>query len=197
MKTAVRSVLNAAGLLVAIPFILWGQLGLQLFGTERLYVESAYALSILPGYPGFVVRRAYYWAMIRECHWDLGIDFGSVITHVTARLGRNIYIGSYSLIGRCRMEDNVRVGSRVSILSGRRQHSFHDAGADRFEESTQFQEVFVGKNTWIGEASVIMADLGVGSGVGAGSVVVQRVPEGTIVAGNPARSIGVRKCEGA
>jgi acetyltransferase-like isoleucine patch superfamily enzyme len=193
VRATVRMVLNAAGLVAAAPFILWAQIGLRLFSTERQYVESAQALAVAPGYVGFVLRRAFYRCVLRECYWDLGIDFGSIVTHATARLGRNIYIGSYSLIGRCHMGSNVRIGSRVSILSGRHQHSFRDAGFGNFEESTQFREIEIGSDTWIGEASVVMADLGVGCGVGAGSVVVKPVPDGTIVVGNPARAVGTRQ----
>jgi acetyltransferase-like isoleucine patch superfamily enzyme len=114
-----------------------------------------------------------------------------VNSYPTTTVGKNVYIGCHSLIGRCHIGDNVQIGSRVSILSGRRQHSFHESDNTNFEEKS-FSEILIGENSWVGEAAVVMADLGNGCGVGAGSVVVHPVAEGTIVAGNPARQIGVR-----
>jgi virginiamycin A acetyltransferase len=186
MKTALRTVLNGIGLVIAIPFIIWGKLGV-LFGSERLYVESAYALSIAPGYMGAVIRRAFYWALLPESPWDLGVEFGSVITHADARMSKNVYIGSYCLIGRCRIGSGVLIASRVSVLSGRRQHRLHDEGAS-YEE--RFQEITIDQGAWIGEGSVVMANVGKGAIVGAGSVVVKPVPDGATVAGNPAKPLG-------
>lgn len=45
----------------------------------------------------------------------------------------------------------------------------------------------IGADCWIGDAAVIMADIGDGATVGAGSVVTRSVPPATVVAGNPAR----------
>ena len=183
MKVFARSLFNLLGLLIALPFIVWGKLGLGLLGTERLYAESAFALAVFPGYLGAVMRRAYYRAMLPESAWDLGVEFGSAITHVTARMGKNVYIGAYCLVGRCRVGDNVLIASRVSILSGRRQHRFHEDYDRRFEEIT------VGEGAWIGEGAVVMADVGKGAIVGAGAVVVKPVPDGAVVVGNPAREV--------
>jgi acetyltransferase-like isoleucine patch superfamily enzyme len=42
---------------------------------------------------------------------------------------------------------------------------------------------------WIGEAAVVMADIGRSSTVAAGAVVSSCVPPGIVVAGNPARFV--------
>jgi acetyltransferase-like isoleucine patch superfamily enzyme len=49
-----------------------------------------------------------------------------------------------------------------------------------------FARVTVGANCWLGNSAVVMADVGDGSVVGAGSVVVKPVPPGCVAAGNPA-----------
>lgn len=188
VKVVVRSMLNLVGLVLALPCIAWGRLGLA-FRSERLYVESAYALAVVPGYLGATMRRAYYWALLPRSPWDLGVEFGSAITHADARMGKNVYIGAYCLIGRVRIEDDVLIASRVSILSGRRQHRFHE-GSDR---DAKFQEITIGAGAWIGEGAVVMADIGEGAIVGAGSVVVKPVPKGAVVAGNPARPLHAAK----
>ena len=48
----------------------------------------------------------------------------------------------------------------------------------------------VGSQTWIGEAAVVMADVGSQCIVAAGSVVASRVADRSIVAGNPCRYVG-------
>jgi acetyltransferase-like isoleucine patch superfamily enzyme len=52
------------------------------------------------------------------------------------------------------------------------------------------QRVHVGAETWVGEAAVLMADVGSRCIVAAGSVVSAPVPDNRIVGGNPARLIG-------
>jgi acetyltransferase-like isoleucine patch superfamily enzyme len=49
--------------------------------------------------------------------------------------------------------------------------------------------VRIGAGSWIGASTVVMADVGRDSIVGAGSVVTQPVPERTVAAGVPARVI--------
>jgi glycosyltransferase involved in cell wall biosynthesis len=43
----------------------------------------------------------------------------------------------------------------------------------------------IGRNAWIGNSAVVMADVGDGTVIGAGSVVVKPVPSGTVAVGNP------------
>jgi virginiamycin A acetyltransferase len=77
----------------------------------------------------------------------------------------------------------------VQILSGSRQHSRDSEGQVKGAESDRFTEVSIGADCWIGAAAIVMADVGGGSTVGAGSIVTKPVPPGVVVAGNPARII--------
>jgi acetyltransferase-like isoleucine patch superfamily enzyme len=80
------------------------------------------------------------------------------------------------------------IGSNVDILSSRHQHRRVN-GRILGSESGTFSVVEIGANTWIGNSAVIMASVGEGCVVGAGSVVVKRVRDGATVVGNPAREI--------
>lgn len=191
MRRLARGVLNLVGVILSLPWVLWARLPL-LFGSELPYANAAYALCIVPGVLGEAMRRAFYCLVLPKCHWDLHLHFGSAITHPTARLGRRVWIGAYSLIGRARIGDDVIIGSRVSVLSGRHPHRFASVATLISEQEGTFGELTIGEDSWIGEAATVMADIGRQCVVGAGSVVVKPVPDRWVVAGNPARQIGVR-----
>jgi maltose O-acetyltransferase len=49
--------------------------------------------------------------------------------------------------------------------------------------------VVIGPDCWIGSSAIVMANVGSGTTIGAGSVVVKDIPAGVVAAGNPARII--------
>jgi acetyltransferase-like isoleucine patch superfamily enzyme len=50
-------------------------------------------------------------------------------------------------------------------------------------------KVEIEKNVWIGEGAIVMADVGEGSMVGAGSVVTTKIKSYVLVAGVPGRFV--------
>ncbi len=192
MKRVAKLVLNALAALAASPFSVYALVGQRLFGTTGPYSGAAYALALVPGLPGRLLRRAFYCCVLPEAHWDLDMHFGSAVTQSDARLGPRVWIGAYCLIGRVVMEGDALVASRVSILSGRRPHAFRDPSRLIAEQGGEKAVVRVGRDVWIGEGAIVMADLGSGAVVGAGSVVVKPVEPQSVVGGNPARCIGRR-----
>jgi acetyltransferase-like isoleucine patch superfamily enzyme len=93
-------------------------------------------------------------------------------------------MGAYCVIGHADIGPGVRIGSRVSIPSGKRQHL--DA-AGRLSSSERFDTVAVGEGSWIGEGAILLAKVGYGCIVSAGAVVTTAVPDRSVVGGNPAR----------
>jgi acetyltransferase-like isoleucine patch superfamily enzyme len=75
-------------------------------------------------------------------------------------------------------------------LSGKKQHGFEQIGVPIQEQGGTFEQVQLGENCWIGERSVIMADLGRQCVVGAGSVVTKSFEDLSIIGGNPAKILG-------
>lgn len=99
-----------------------------------------------------------------------------------------MYIGTFCSLGKVTIGDSVMIGSNVDILSSRRQHRRVN-GRLLGSESGSFSMIEIGANTWIGNSAVIMASIGEGCIVGAGSVVVKRVRDGATVVGNPGREV--------
>ena len=54
----------------------------------------------------------------------------------------------------------------------------------------------IGAGAWIGSAAVVLADVGRGTIVGAGSVVTKPLPDDVIAAGVPAKVIRPRFAQG-
>ena len=72
------------------------------------------------------------------------------------------------------------------------QHNFDDPDTPIKQQGGTFHKVTIGSNCWIGNGAIVMADIGDGSIVAAGSVVTEPVPKKAIVGGNPARLIKQR-----
>jgi acetyltransferase-like isoleucine patch superfamily enzyme len=154
--------------------------------SEVLFVLCGQALAIVPGFMGWWVRGAYYFAALEQCSWETHIGFGTLFTHRAAVVGPRVSMGAYCVIGHAQIGSDVMIGSRVSIPSGKQQH-LDDEG--RLTEATRFERVAVGSNCWIGEGAILMANVGNGSIVSAGAVVTREIARAALIGGNPARLI--------
>lgn len=175
--------------LVTWPLAIPAILDYKLWKSERMFDFSAKLLSLMPGRIGQYLRTSFYMQTLSECHYDLYIGFASFFSHITAEVGRDVKIGSFSIVGTAALHDHVVIGSRVSILSGKYQHGGGNRGRDLRNNSLQFERVTIGANTWLGEGSVVMANVGSDCIVSAGSVVTKPVPDGMTAVGNPARFV--------
>lgn len=183
MKAILKGLLNGFFLLVTWPAAALSGFG-RLPGVYRLFAHLA-ALS--PGLPGDYLRIAYYRWTLASCSLDSRVEFGSFFAHPEAAVGRGVYIGSYCVFGRARIGDRTQIASGVQILSGRRQHARTAEGAITGAEQGVFETVTVGADCWLGAAAIVMADVGEGTTIGAGSVVTRPVPARSVAVGSPAR----------
>ena len=192
---AQRLSLFAAGLAVSPLLVVWHLAGLR--GRDPIVFSScSQLLSLCPGRTGSYLRRAFYRRTLLACADDAHIEFGTVLAHREVSIGPGVYIGTFCSLGKVTIGENVMIGSNVDILSSRHQHRRVN-GRLLGSESGSFSVVEIGANTWIGNSAVVMASVGEGCIVGAGSVVVKSVRNGATVVGNPGREIVPRVTDAA
>jgi|SRR5690554_2866174 len=88
----------------------------------------------------------------------------------------------------------IEIGNHVQITSGTKVFT-HGGGwvfRDQYPKLDYFGKVKIKNNVYIGNNSMIMPGVTIGNDVivGAGSIVTKSIPDGKIVAGNPARIVG-------
>ena len=177
--------LMLSGAVLAFPFVALTKLDRWVDERDALFILSAQALAGLPGVIGNAARAAYYERTLALFEKGAVISFGSYFSKRGARVFAHAGIGAYCIIGLADVGTHARIASRVSITSGLHYHG----GAGGLSDKDCVERVSIGAYAWIGEGAVIGADIGAHSIVGMGSVVVQAVPEGVTVLGNPARRI--------
>jgi acetyltransferase-like isoleucine patch superfamily enzyme len=147
-------------------------------------------LSLFPGKFGSYIRVAFYSLTLKSCSKKGYIGFGSFFSHRNSIVSDGFHISGYCIIGMVNMGKHCSIGSHVSILSGKNQHGYHEIGVPILDQPGYFEIINLGENCFIGERSVIMADLGRQCVVGAGSVVTKSFGDFVILGGNPARILG-------
>jgi carbonic anhydrase/acetyltransferase-like protein (isoleucine patch superfamily) len=189
-RHVLKRVANALSLIVATPAA--ATCWLETRTTDRgeaMFGFWAQLFAMLPGRPGMYLRRAFYRLTLDACDPNCYIGFGAICSHRDVRIERDVYVGTYSLIGSAWLHERCLIGSRASLLSG---GALHELGPDhRWTASDlgRLKQVQIGQDTWIGEAAVVFADVGPGALVAAGAVVSTAVAPGIVVAGNPARFV--------
>jgi len=156
---------------------------------EPLFRFWAHSCALMPGLPGDYLRTAYYRLTLEEWSLESRIEFGSFFAHPQAKVGRGVYIGAYCVLGRTSIGERSQIGSGVQILSGGQQHPRDAEGRIMGAEHGIFRTIRVGADCWIGAGSTVLAEVGDGTTLGAGSVVVYPVPPESVAVGNPARVV--------
>lgn len=162
-------------------------------GKQHAFAGWSQALSLLPGLSGVYLRRAFYQVALSEFGDGACLTFGTVISHPTARIGRNVYVGAFCVLGDVTLGEGVLLGSHVSIINGGSQHGSERLDIPIREQPGVFPRVKIGSDTWIGDRAVVMADIGEHCIVAAGAVVTKDVPDYAIVAGVPAKILRFRE----
>jgi acetyltransferase-like isoleucine patch superfamily enzyme len=157
--------------------------------AESVFNFFAQWYALLPGLPGVYLRRAFFQMTLDRCSSACYIGFGSLFTHRQVEVEERVYIGQYTLIGCANLRAGSLIGSQSSLLSGPALHEWDSWAGWLPTNTNNRRRLEIGPACWIGERAVVMADVGAGAMVAAGSVVSSAVAAGVVVAGNPARFV--------
>ena len=113
------------------------------------------------------------------------------VTVITHALWQSRFGGDQSIIGRSEIGCDVMIASRVSIISDRYLHGHPSDRVRGVEVRRDTGPPSIGDECWLGENSVVMADLGPRCTVAAGAVVSRPAEAGTTLMGNPARKVNL------
>lgn len=193
LKQTVKHAARFIALVIVLPIYLIFAILSSLTSKDQAFSGFAQFLSLLPGISGSYLRVAFYRLAMQKCQTDLFIGFGTLFSQQQTELLNGAYIGPQCNIGKCRIEANCLLGSGVHVMSGKGQHNFSDLDTPIREQGGSFETVIIGEDTWIGNAALIMANVGKKCIIGAGSVVISDIPDYSIVAGNPAKILKSRQ----
>jgi len=165
----------------------------NMFSKNNSIVGYSELLSLLPGKFGRYCRIAFYRVTMTICHFDCVIGFATIFSQQDTEIGKGVYIGPQCNIGMCKIGENCLIASGVHIMSGSMQHNFDDLDNPIQQQGGSYTKIEIGEDSWIGNGSLVMANIGKKCIIGAGSVVTKDVADYSIMVGNPAKLIKYRK----
>jgi virginiamycin A acetyltransferase len=179
LKTTVQAVAAVATFPIGV-LTDFGRIG-WLF---RVFAQS---FALIPGLPGDYLRVGYYVWTLRDCSVHSRVSFGSFFARSSAVVGKGVYVGTYCVLGGCKIGDRTQIASHVQVLGGQHQHERSADGRIMGADERVFTLVTIGEDCWIGASAILMADIGSRSTIGAGAVVTRQIPADVVAVGNPAR----------
>jgi virginiamycin A acetyltransferase len=191
-KNTAKAVLHVLATVAVIPFLMWYRAWAVVLGPDRALEGISQTLALLPGLTGMFLRRAFLSRTLAKCEPSAEVCFGTLFSQAGSEIGDNVYVGPRCHLGLVRLEKDVLIGAGVHIPSGGRTHYFSDPHRPIRAQGGERKTITVGEGAWVGSAAVVLADVGKGTIVGAGSVVTRPLPDFVIAAGNPARVIRQR-----
>ena len=172
LRSLLKGALNGAALVLASPCALTCAIEAALSsGSHSIFQFWTHVLAIVPGTPGRFLRRGFYRLTLDHCADDVTIEFGTLFSRRSTRLERGVYIGAYAMIGSAWIHEDALIGSRASLLSGGHQHELLPSGRWSSTDHSKLTRIDIGRNTWVGEGAILMADTSEGCMVAAGAVV--------------------------
>lgn len=195
-RAAAKAALHALAIVAVLPWLVCYRLGAAVLGRDRALEGATQALACLPGLTGVFLRRAFLTRVLARCDRSAEVSFGTLFSQAGAVIEANVYVGPRCHLGLVHLERDVLIAAGVHVPSGGRTHYAADPTVPIKDQGGERRLVRIGAGAWIGSAAVVLADVGRGTIVGAGSVVTRPLPDDVIAAGVPAKVIRSRFAQG-
>ncbi|MCF7980661.1 MAG: acyltransferase [Pseudomonadales bacterium] len=192
VKQSLKHLLRSLASTIMLPLVLLYRVVGLVGDKDSLFAAISQLLSLLPGKTGSYLRVGFYRWVLPACADSVYIGFGALFAQRDTIIEEGVYVGPQCNIGCCWIGNNTLLGSGVHLMSGKGQHCFDDIKTPIKDQGGRFDRIVVGEDCWIGNGALVMANIGKGCVVGAGSVVSKPVPEYSIVSGNPAQVLRQR-----
>ncbi|MCZ2340711.1 MAG: acyltransferase [Bacteroidales bacterium] len=189
MKRFLKNALGTIALVMIVPLLVVFRLASVMMGRDRALEGASQTLACLPGLSGSFLRNAFLRCVLKQCHPSAEIGFGTLFSQSGAIIEENVYVGPRCHLGLVHIERDVLIAAGVHIPSGGSTHTFTDPTIPIKDQGGSRSLITIGAGAWIGSAAIVMADVGQGTIVGAGSVVTNPLPDNVIAVGIPARVI--------
>lgn len=193
MRNVAKRLITLLSFLGAVPFYLLYRINTLFLDKETAIQGPSQLMSLWPGWFGNYLRKGFYVLSLRRCSPDCTVSFGTIFSTPECEIGRKVYIGAYCVISDSTIGDGTLIGSHVHLISGKHAHGFEASDVPIRLQRTARSEIRIGGNSWIGNGAIVMADVGQGSVVGAGSIVTKEIPDDSVAVGNPAKIIKTRQ----
>lgn len=142
--------------------------------------------------------KVFAFANLYGCEIGDDVKIGAFVEiQKGAKIGHRCKISSHSFLCEgVTLEDEVFIGHGVTFINDRFPRATNGDGQLQTEADWSCVPTSVKRGASIGSGATILCGVSIGERaiVGAGSVVTKDVPDGAIVAGNPARVL--RRVEG-
>ena len=192
MREFLKALARTIGFLFALPFLASYLVKKLFLEHNKAFEGSTQAISLIPGMPGEYVRRAFLSVTLRHCDPTSTVEFGTIFSQTGASIDANVYVGPRCHLGLVHLEKNVLLAAGVHIPSGAETHGTADTSVPIRDQPGARVLVRIGEGSWIGSASVVLADVGKHCVVGAGAVVTKPLPDYSIAVGVPAKIVRSR-----
>ena len=187
-----KQMLFGFSVVAALPFTGFYWCCAAVIGKTSAFQGMSQFLSLVPGISGRYLRKGFYAMALRKMSPDSTISFGTFFSTPDCEIGKYVYIGPRCIIANCSIEDDVMLGSNISILSGKSTHDSSNVEVPMRLQGGSPVAVRIGRDTWIGNGAIVMANIGKKCIIGAGSVVVKDIEDYSVAVGNPARVVKKR-----
>ena len=189
LKSMAKAAVRWACVPPVLPSWVLYQLSRRVVGDSRALEGATQLLAGLPGLPGVLLRGAFLRLVLAKCSPTAEVCYGTLLSQPGAVIEDRVYVGPRCHLGLVHLEADVLLAAGVHVPSGGATHHFDDPTVPIREQGGERRVVRIGRGAWIGSAAVVLADVGEGTIVGAGSVVTKPLPPNVIAAGVPAKVI--------